>query len=1356
MSARHSHSLLLAASLALLPAAAFAQPSNDTCFGAEVLTFNASGLATSTIVRNIATATALDAGDTAMSCAAAAKHSVWFTFTVPTTGTYAFETCGSVSYFSAIALYTGVCGTLAPVTGGCVTSSTTGNCSPGARFSTQTLDGGLGAPLNLTQGVTYYMQVGTTSATTAVTENSQVSLRVGLETAAPNDLCSGTLPALTLNRPLLVTTKAANTLLAGNDAELPNDAGCFQTGGAANTVTSASGQDVAVRFTAPTSGDFSFRVNQATVTTPNTVLYLADTCLGGSPAIYNAGACIAAVNRGQTGAPGTEELSCVPLSAGTDYTLWVDSVASSTGAAYTAVATACFKEEEQNNEPARANPLQCPMTGNFAPAGDVDFFEVGNHPGARLFAMIEMNATTSADSNMRVTTATDTLQYDDDDGTTDMGSLGSVVAGVTLPSGPTYVRVNYNTTTTQAGPYRLHSMLKFGAPVPEQEPNDTRAQANSLGLYVSGALATTTEVDIFSFDARVGDLVFVALDGAPARSGVASGNHNFEIFDALGWSIGLANDTNTANSNTAGAGSLTAITPTAPAEGYAFRASTNGTHYVHVTRSGTGAGADYLLAVSIDCGMVQPTLSSISATSGTVLGGETVTLLGSGFDETSAVFFGGTRATVTSRTSNSLTVTTPGANEGTVEVRVTNFGNLSSTLPNAFTYVAPIAPPSIASVTPAFGPVAGGTLITLTGSLFKTNAEVTFTNGATTAPATQVSVINATQLTCVTPSMPAGPADITVRNPVDDLSGSLANAYTFVPAPTLSAVTPSTGVTLGGLTLTVTGTGFLPGATVRFGTTLGTAVVVAADGLSLTVTSPAVTTGGPVAITVRNADGQQVVLAAAFTYVYPVPTIATVSPTTGSASGGQVITINGTGFLSAPPPMVTFDGVAAPSVSRLSATQLTLLTPPGAPGLADLVVTNNDGQSVSRAQAFTYVASPSILSVTPSRGPVQGGTRLTISGQNFVAGARVTVGGVPAFAPTVVDPNTISVVTNSGEVGLAAVVVENPDLQSFTLAGAFTYDAAPSLAQISPGTGSIAGGTVVTLTGAGFRAGVGVQFGTLPASAVTVVSETTVTAVTPASPLGVVTVRVQNDDGQAAALPRSFRFVAPPTLTAVAPATGDVAGATVVRVTGTNFGPMTTVTFGGVAAQRVSFVGATTLEAVTPPHAPGEVEVAVTNSNGDTATLSAGFRYTRTAPTLESLAPASGLTTGGVQVNVTGTGFAPNTTVTFGGDPATAVVMASPELLRVIAPAHAAGAVSLVVTNDDGQSATLTNGFLYVAPAVGEGNVVTDGGDGALVVETVDAGPGGGGGGGGCGCSSVDPTILIALGALLLGRRKRS
>lgn len=1355
MSARHSFLSFLI--VGLWPLAALAQaPANDTCLGAQVLTFN-NGLATSSIVRNIANATV--APEQAMSCGSSPKNTVWFTFTAPATGTYAFDTCGLATYVNAVAIYSGTCASLTQVTGGCGLSSTT-TC---ARVSTQGLDAGAGQGSNLIAGTQYYVQVAQ-SGTVALNETSQVSLRVGLETAPANDTCSGTLPALQLNQPQWVSTRAANTTIATNDAELPLDGGCLQPGGTNHTVVNASGPDVAMRFTPQTSGDYSFRINQATVTSPNAVIYLTDTCIAGAPpTTYGGNQCIAAANRGLTGASGTEELSCLPLTAGTDYTLWVDSAATNTtGSAYSAVVTACFRESELNDVVGRANELSCPLTGNFAPAGDVDFYSVGEYPGARLFAMVEMNASSVTDSELRVTTATDTIQYDDDDGTTDMGSSGSVVAGVTLPAAPVYLRANYASATTQAGPYRLHSMLKFGAPTPEVEPNDTRAQANDLGLYVSGELETTSSIDIFSFEAREGELVFVALDGVPGRTGAAGANHNFEIFDALGWSVGIANDGATTTSNTASPNNLVGTTPTAPAEGYAFRASTTGRHYVHVTRSGSNPNPAYVLAISINCGMVRPTLTSVTMAdggtpaTGSITGGDTLTLTGSGFDRSSVVRIGSTRATVVNVTNSQLTVTTPTSAEGTFDVSVTNFGNLTSTLPQSFVYFTPIAPPTVTSVTPSFGPLTGGTLVTVVGTLFKTGAEVTFTVGGTTLPATSVVLTNANQLTCRTPALPAGPATVTVRNPADDLSGSLPGAYTYVAPPTVTSVTPPTGLTLGGFPVTIAGTGFLPGATVRFGTVAATGVVVASDGLSVTANVPATLLAGPVAITIRNTDGQQVIASNAFTYVYPAPTLATVSPATGHASGGQVIVLTGSGFLSAPSPTVTFDGVEAPSVSRTSATELRVLTPPGAPGPADVVVINKDGQTASRAASFTYVPAPDVLSVTPARGPVQGGTRLTISGANFLVGARVSIGGVPAFAPTVVDANTISVVSNSGMVGSADVMVVNPDQQADTLVGGFAYDPAPSIANLSPNSGTNAGGTVVTLTGVGFRAGATVQFGTLAATAVTVVSDTQLTATTPASPLGVVTVRVTNDDGQAMSLPRAFRFVAPPTLTAISPSSGDVNGGTVVRVTGTNFAALTTVTFGGVPAQRVAFVDATELEAVSPPHAPGAVDVTVLNDNGDMATLAGAFRYTRAAPTISSLAPASGLTTGGVQVNVVGTNFAPTSTVTFGGTPATGVVMASPELLRVIAPAHAAGAVDVVVTNDDAQTATLSGGFTYVQPADGELNVVRDGGDGSLEdASAVDAGMGPNpGGGGGCGCSSVDATAMLALGALLLRRRR--
>jgi uncharacterized protein (TIGR03382 family) len=256
----------------------------------------------------------------------------------------------------------------------------------------------------------------------------------------------------------------------------------------------------------------------------------------------------------------------------------------------------------------------------------------------------------------------------------------------------------------------------------------------------------------------------------------------------------------------------------------------------------------------------------------------------------------------------------------------------------------------------------------------------------------------------------------------------------------------------------------------------------------------------------------------------------------------------------------------------------------------------------------------------------------------------------------------------------------------------------------------------------------------------------------------VVSVTVRNDDGQGAELARAYRFVAPPTVASATPNTGDVAGGTVVRLAGTGFGAQMTVTFGGTASPAVTLVSATALDVVAPPHAPGAVDVVVTTSAGVSATLAGGFTYTRAAPTVAAVAPATGPVSGGALVTITGTGFAAGATVKFDGAMATGVELGSSTLLRAVAPAHAAGAVDVTVTNDDGKAATLTGGFTYVAPPPGTEGLVADGGDGALTGE-LDAGTGGGsGGGGGCGCASVDVTTLAGLGlglVTLLRRRRR-
>ena len=175
-----------------------------------------------------------------------------------------------------------------------------------------------------------------------------------------------------------------------------------------------------------------------------------------------------------------------------------------------------------------------------------------------------------------------------------------------------------------------------------------------------------------------------------------------------------------------------------------------------------------------------------------------------------------------------------------------------------------------------------------------------------------------------------------------------------------------------------------------------------------------------------------------------------------------------------------------------------------------------------------------------------------------------------------------------------------------------------------------------------------------------------------------------------------------PTVSTISPNSGSINGGTAVTITGTNFVSGATVTFGGTAATNVTVVSGTSITATTPAHAAGAVNVVVSESNGS-ATLTNGFTYTSSAPTVTAVSPNSGSTNGGTAVTITGTNFVSGATVTFGGTAATNVTVVSGTSITATTPAHAAGAVNVVVTDSSG-SGTLTNGFTYTT-SVGIGFV---------------------------------------------------
>ncbi|HUF46274.1 MAG TPA: IPT/TIG domain-containing protein [Vicinamibacterales bacterium] len=408
-------------------------------------------------------------------------------------------------------------------------------------------------------------------------------------------------------------------------------------------------------------------------------------------------------------------------------------------------------------------------------------------------------------------------------------------------------------------------------------------------------------------------------------------------------------------------------------------------------------------------------------------------------------------------------------------------------------------------------------------------------------------------------------------------------------------------------------------------------------------------------------------------------------------------------------------------VGRVTSRPFTGLQP-GVTYYFRVVAYNTAGQTSAPSTQASFTVpgtpatpSPTLTSVAPATGPTAGGTTITLTGTNFVSGAMVRVGGVAANGVTFASNTRITARTPAGTAGGRDVVVTNPDGRAATRAGAFTYigtaSAPLTAAAVSPSSGPTAGGTSITVTGTGFVSGAAILIGGTPATAVSFVSSTSLTARTPAKPAGGYSVQVRNPNGQTANTPRGFLYsgtsTPPPptgalTAAAVTPDTGPTSGGTAITVTGTGFVSGATVLIGGTPATSVSVASATRITARTPAKPAGGYSVQVRNPNGQTANAPRGFLYSGTstppptgALTAAAVTPNTGPTSGGTAITVTGTGFVSGATVLIGGTPATSVSVASATRITARTPAKPAGGYSVQVRNPNGQTANTPRGFLY-------------------------------------------------------------
>ena len=342
--------------------------------------------------------------------------------------------------------------------------------------------------------------------------------------------------------------------------------------------------------------------------------------------------------------------------------------------------------------------------------------------------------------------------------------------------------------------------------------------------------------------------------------------------------------------------------------------------------------------------------------------------------------------------------------------------------------------------------------------------------------------------------------------------------------------------------------------------------------------------------------------------------------------------------------------------------------------------------------------APQVTQLSVSRGTA--GTSVTILGSGLARATGVTFGGTRAsFTPSVVNGVTrLVAVAPARSGGPVAVAVTNPaGTSADTSADDFTYpQATPTISGLSPNSGTLRGGTTVTMTGADLGAATRVTIGgstVIPSN----VTDSSLTFVTPAASAGAVTVTVTTSGGTSSGARFTYLPVNAPVITSVSPNTGRANATTQVVLTGTNLDDVTSVLVDG-SSTGFAKVSATQIRVNLPARPAGSVDLQVT-SPGGTSVIGSGSRFTYVAaavPAITSLSPSSGMNNVTTTVTVTGTNLSNVTRVTLGGT-ALSYTMKDSTTLLVFVKARAAGSASLVITTSGGTSNSVT--FTAVAPS---------------------------------------------------------
>lgn len=402
------------------------------------------------------------------------------------------------------------------------------------------------------------------------------------------------------------------------------------------------------------------------------------------------------------------------------------------------------------------------------------------------------------------------------------------------------------------------------------------------------------------------------------------------------------------------------------------------------------------------------------------------------------------------------------------------------------------------------------------------------------------------------------------------------------------------------------------------------------------------------------------------------PVINSFSPQTGSRN--TFVAIQGSNFTNVT--AVKFGDVNASSFFVVSSMLIQAIVDTGASG----AVTVETSFGISSLSGFTFIPAPVVSSFTPTTG--SSGTTVVILGRNFSGASEVRFGNVPASSFTVLADTQITAIVGTGRSG--NVNVKGPGGQG-SLNG-FTHQG-PALFSYTPIGGPA--GTTVFLKGANFSTVTGVSFQDIPAASFSILSDSTISAVTAPGSYGQIEVISSSGSGS---LP-GFNL---PAVYSFSPLSGPYN--TIDTIRGRNFTGATSVLFGNKPATSLTVVSDSVIIATVGTGESGKVSVY--NIYGTGASVFS-FNFIQRVPQITSFTPSSG--NAGTVVTIRGN-YLSGCLVTFGNTISPFVNTLSDTLLTATVGTGASGKVGL--SNTAGQVLSIDS-FIFTGPTILSFNPVT-------------------------------------------------